>query len=571
MRMVQPYRRKFLWFFLLTGVAMTCYTSSPFIISKLIDHLVASHAADNTTMVLIALFALVRFIDEWVWRYAEAVVRSFLPELHESVRTNLLQRVLQKTHSFFVNSSSGQIGYWVNNATDMVRDIVSNVVWTIWVHAFSFTAAIIFLALASWKIALIYAVWIITLAFVLFFRGRKQAAMVEYRSEATSKVSGQVVDAVSNHLPVRTFNAQKHEVDSLRSLQNESIKRYRRAWTYGLHTNAFKGNSAAIVSAVAMAYTVFLYTQGEVSVGSIALFITYISSASETIWGLSAELDSFILNYGSLKNAVASLLPSPAERANGKTLKTKSLAVDFKNLSFAYPDQPKTYVLRDLTFNVAAGEHIGIVGHSGAGKSTIVGLLLGLHQPTSGELLYNSDRIGDLSLASVRRNCAYVPQDTSLFNRTIRENIMYGAGDVSDADLQIAATRAQSLDFIKALPEGFDSLVGERGVKLSGGQRQRIAITRAMLSRAPLVILDEATSALDSVSEQHIQAALAEVMKGRTAIVIAHRLSTLKHLDRIVVMDAGTVAETGTHDELIAQNGIYADLWRRQKDGFLGN
>lgn len=549
---------------------MTFYIATPYIVAHLIDALVAHKAASDIWQ-LIGFFIAARLFDEWFWRIAELVVWTFLPQLQESVRTVLFDDVLKKPHSFFVNTSSGQIGYWVNTATDMVRDIVENFIWTIWNTTFSFLVIFIFLAITSWQLAVIFGVWIVALVLVLYFRGRKQASMVAYRSEATSVVSGRVVDAVANHLPVRIFNAQKSEVEGLKPYQQESIQRYRRSWLYGLWTNAFKGNSAAIVSGGALALTVVLYMNGQVSVGSIALFITYISSASETIWALSAELDAFIRNFGTLKNATENLLTDKPERSGGHNLTTDKLAITFNKVQFAYPDQPGRAVLRDLTFNVAGGEHVGIVGHSGAGKSTIVGLLLGLYAPTGGELDFNGHNIADLSPASIRKNCAYVPQDTSLFNRTIRENIVYGAGKVSDDELQKAATRAQSLDFIQTLPQGFDSLVGERGIKLSGGQRQRIAITRAMLSRAPLVLLDEATSALDSVSEQSIQAAFAEVMKGRSAIVIAHRLSTLKHLDRIIVMDGGSVAETGTHDQLIAQNGIYADLWRRQKDGFLGN
>jgi len=568
--MLRPFRGKFVWFFILSAAGMTFYTATPYIAAKLIDALVA-HKAMTDIWQLIGFFIAARLLDEWLWRLGELVVWSFLPQLHESVRTALFDNVLKKPHDFFVNTSSGQIGYWINSATDMVRDVIENFIWAIWVNIFSFIVVFIFLAITSWQLAVIFAVWLITLVIVLYVRGKRQATMVAYRSEATSVVSGRVVDAVANHLPVRIFNAQNSEVNELKPFQQESIRRYRRAWLYGTWTNAFKGNSAAIVSGVALALTVYLYTQGQVSVGSIALFVTYISSASETIWALSAELDSLIRNFGTLKNAIENLLTDKPERSGGHDLKTDKLAITFNNVQFAYPDQPERAVLHDLSFTVAAGEHVGIVGHSGAGKSTIVSLLLGLHEPTGGELSFNGNNIADLSLASIRQNCAYVPQDTSLFNRTVRDNIVYGAGKVDDEALQMAASRAQALDFIKQLPKGFDSLVGERGVKLSGGQRQRIAITRAMLSHAPLVLLDEATSALDSVSEQRIQAALAEVMKNRSAIVIAHRLSTLKHLDRILVMDGGTVAETGTHDELIVHNGIYADLWRRQKDGFLGN
>lgn len=568
--MVQPFWRKFALFFITSGAGMACFVASPFVIAKLIDHLVLSHSADQTTWLLVGAFVVLRILDEWLWRIAEFLVMRFLPDLQESVRTRLFKNTLQKKHRFFVDTSSGQIGYWINNGTDMVRDITESFIWTIWNQSFSFAVTFTFLMVASWKLAIVFAVWIVILVAVLIYRGHRQAIMVESQSQINSEVTGRVVDAASNNLPVRVFDAQTKEVEDLAPHQQRLIKAYKQNWWYGIKTNSFKGNSATIASSVAITLVVYLYTKGEVSLGSIALFVTYITSASENIWTLSAAMNQFVRNYGSLKNTINNLVKGTPERTGGITLKVNSLEVAFHGLRFAYPDQPEKEVLRGVDFEVKTGERVGVVGHSGAGKSTIVGLLLGLHQPTGGELLFNGKDISKVSLASIRKNCAFVPQDTSLFNRTIRENITYGISrKVSNAEIKKAAERAQALSFIEALPNGFDSLVGERGVKLSGGQRQRIAITRAMLSQAPLVILDEATSALDSVSEQNIQRALNEVMKNRTAIVIAHRLSTLKHLDRIIVLDNGKVAETGSHDELVAQNGIYADLWRRQKNGFL--
>jgi ATP-binding cassette, subfamily B, bacterial len=210
------------------------------------------------------------------------------------------------------------------------------------------------------------------------------------------------------------------------------------------------------------------------------------------------------------------------------------------------------------------------VGHSGAGKTTLVGLLLHFYSTSKGEFKIGGVPVEDLTPAQMRELMAFVPQDTNLFNRTVAENIAYARPDAEMKDIVRAATEAQALDFIEKLPDGFDTVIGERGVKLSGGQRQRIAIARALLKNAPILILDEATSALDSVSEQAIQKAFVAAMKDRTAIVVAHRLSTLRHLDRIVVFEGGTIVEQGTHDELVAAEGLYADLWRRQKDGFIG-
>lgn len=566
----KPFRKRFILFFLCTAVALTSFTAAPFIIRNLINHLVEEQVVDTFIWVCIGLFVLLRFMDEWFWRIGEWIVLNFLPELHESVRTTLFRATMRKEHNFFVNANSGQIGFWINDAADKVRSVVEATVWSIWNRSFTFLVTSIFLAIASWKLALLFLVWIIALTAVLIIRGKQQARLAEIDSEAGSVVSGRIVDAMANSLPVRVFDAHEYEVAALKGPQSAYIRKWRRQWKYGWYTNMFKGNSAAVVSAFALIMVVWMYANGEVRIGDIALFVTYLTSAGETIWDLSFSLNTYIRDYGALKNAITNLLHPADERRAGIELQADKLRVSLQNVDFAYPDQPAQPVLSDLSFTIKEGERVGVVGHSGAGKSTLVSLLLGLHEPTGGRFLYNDQDVTELSLASVRRVCGYVPQDTSLFNRTIRENILYGMPHIDDKTLYAAAERAQAHGFIQNLPNGYDSLVGERGVKLSGGQRQRIAIARAMLSAAPFIILDEATSALDSMSEQHIQKALSEVMKGRTALVIAHRLSTLKHLDRIIVLDKGRVAEEGTHDQLLKRGGIYADLWRRQKDGFLG-
>ncbi len=568
--MLKPFRKRFVLFFLCTAIALISFTATPFIIRNLINHLVEQRVVDTFVWVCIGLYTLLRFMDEWFWRIGEWIVLRFLPELHESVRTTLFRAIMHKEHHFFVNANSGQIGFWINDAAEKVRSVVEATVWSIWNRLFSFLVTAIFLAVASWKLALLFLAWIIALTIVLIIRGKQQARLAEIDSEAGSVVSGRVVDAMANSLPVRVFDAHEYEATALKGPQSEYIRKWRRQWTYGWYTNMFKGNSAALVSGIALILVVWMYTNGEVRIGDIALFVTYITSAGETIWDLSFSLNTYIRDYGALKNAVINLLHPADERSGGIELRANKLHVDLQGVTFAYRDQSDQLVLSDLSFAIKSGERVGVVGHSGAGKSTLVSLLLGLHEPTGGRLLYNDQDVTELSLASVRRACGYVPQDTSLFNRTIRENIVYGMPHIDDKALHAAAKRAQAHAFIQDLPDGYDSLVGERGVKLSGGQRQRIAIARAMLSPAPFIILDEATSALDSVSEQHIQKALSEVMEGRTALVIAHRLSTLKHLDRIIVLDKGRVAEEGTHDQLLKHGGIYADLWKRQKDGFLG-
>jgi ATP-binding cassette subfamily B protein len=259
-----------------------------------------------------------------------------------------------------------------------------------------------------------------------------------------------------------------------------------------------------------------------------------------------------------------------ADDANAKPLAVTEGRIDFENLRFRYPDAPKDdYVFEDLNLHIPAGQRVGLVGRSGSGKTTLTKLLLRLDDVQEGRVLVDGQDVSHCTQQSLRRQVAYVPQVALLFHRSIRENIAYGKPDATDEEIRRAAEEANALEFIERLPDGFDTMVGERGVKLSGGQRQRVAIARAILVDAPILVLDEATSALDSESEALVQGALENLMRGRTSIVVAHRLSTVASLDRIVVLAHGEVVEDGTHHELVERGGEYASLWNRQTGGFL--
>ncbi|HUC90355.1 MAG TPA: ABC transporter ATP-binding protein [Patescibacteria group bacterium] len=568
----RPYRRRMIAFFSIVSLGISCWALAPFVISRLIDYLPKANGFDSRIWWFVIAFALLRFADEWFWRVGDAVMRTMLPQIMTSAREHLFKRVMQHDYSFFVNSSSGQLGHWINEATRIVDDVIESTIWSIWPMALNFLLSFILLFTVGAQVALIFFAWIVLLVIFLVKTGGTLSRLSSRNSQAKSKASGIVVDALTNYLAVRTFGASQREDQAIIAANQKIIKAHRKSWGYAIFTHIVKGNSAALVSGICLGVAVWLFIDGKTPLGGIVLLITYITQVSQQVWELGWQMNNYFRNFGEMRNILDGLLnteDNPTFRGQTRVKLTAKPSIKFDNVTFAYPERPNRPTIQNLELTIEHGQKIGIVGHSGAGKTTLIALLLGFYYSNKGTVQFGEKDIRDMPEQQWRELVSYVPQDTSLFNRTVRENIAYAKTNATDQEIEQAAIKAQAKEFIDALPEGMNTVIGERGVKLSGGQRQRIAIARAILRDAPIMILDEATSALDSASEQAIQSALAEAMKGKTVIVVAHRLSTLRHLDKIAVLEDGHVKEAGSHDQLIKHDGIYADLWQRQRDGFI--
>jgi ATP-binding cassette subfamily B protein len=384
-------------------------------------------------------------------------------------------------------------------------------------------------------------------------------------------VVGELVDSLSNHSNVRIFGRKSQENLRMMPFFDTQAKAYYSLNIYSIMLYCIQGGLIAIM----MGFTVFalvkLYGKGLVTIGDFALILGLSMETGHMTWFLMSEVDHFNKAAGKCKQSLISLIV-PLEiqdKADTAALNCTHGQITFDNVKFHYKGTEPLF--QNKSIEIKAGQKVGLVGYSGGGKSTFVNLILRLYDVTDGAILIDGQDIRDVTQDSLRENIAMIPQDPSLFHRSLMENIRYGRADSTDEEVIEAAKKAHAHEFISTLPQGYDSLVGERGVKLSGGQRQRIAIARAILKNAPILILDEATSQLDSVTESLIQESLWELMQNKTTIVIAHRLSTLLHMDRILVFDKGKINEDGTHSELLAKAGLYTSLWDAQVGGFLGD
>ena len=390
------------------------------------------------------------------------------------------------------------------------------------------------------------------------------------RKNMIAELNGATADVISNNLVVKTFAREEYEQRSIGTYANKYRMVYRRDFRWMSLEGSGRLFLMASVQIITIAIMAQLLFAGAIELGVAVFIVAYLQRVASQIFGLGELVNGYDKVFLQAAPMTEILMQDDTivDKKSARPFHVTEGVVALRDVSYHYPDSNEV-VLDALTLVIPAGQKLGIAGRSGAGKTTITKLLLRFDDITSGSLTIDGQEIRDCSQTSLREAVAYVPQEPLLFHRSLRENIAYGKLDATDAEIRRAASQAYALEFIEKLPQGLDTIVGERGVKLSGGQRQRIAIARAILKDAPILVLDEATSALDSESEMLIQRALEKLMKGRTSIVIAHRLSTIAKLDRIVVVSEGKIAEDGTHDALLAKKGIYEKLWRRQSGGFI--
>lgn len=558
---------------LLTGIGtIFVIYIPPLLLAKLLGRFNGeTTVAPSEIVPYVLLIGLFWLIGEALWRIAfHFLIKTEVASI-KRLYAGAMEELLQKDVDFFNNNFAGAL-------TRRVSAYGSNFVRFTDTLAFNVSPSvipIIFVSVVLWQ----YSPWLV--AGLLVMMGiavavalpliLKRARLVKKREDANTVLIGHVADTISNAPAVISFGKEDYELKIHRANTEDYANKVDKSFMFeNLRIDILLSPIYVISNILGISIALLLGTS-PLQIEAILVAFAYFAGVTRSMW----EFNFIYRNIESSLTEAATftelLLESPkiVDKPDANKLKVESGAISFDKVSFNYHENSEDGLFQDFDLHIQPGEKVGLVGHSGGGKTTITKLLLRFMDINDGEITVDGQNIANVTQKSLREVISYVPQEPLLFHRSLADNIRYAKDDATITEVKQAAKLAHAQEFIDELPEGYDTLVGERGVKLSGGQRQRVAIARAMIKDAPILLLDEATSALDSESERLIQDALWKLMEDKTTIVIAHRLSTIQKMDRIIVLDKGKIVEQGSHKELLANNGSYAKLWAHQSGGFL--
>lgn len=571
---IKPYRLAFFSLFLFSlGRVVFSNSIGGYVYKNIVDTLNNNNLSvdlryDIALSLLMAIgssYATSMFIT----RYLETIQIRFLPNAIKDIYDFSFRKLMLHSYGFYSNSFAGSLVAKVKRFAKSFDTISNTIVQNFWSTIVIIIGSSVMLYFQSKILALYFIIWCLIYSIIITFFVREKVKIDIKRAEADSRLTGVLADSLTNVSNIKTFSAFVKEFLYFQEATSFLRNRIYIAHRFSTIRHAFQA-LLMIGFHIFILYTMFnLWKDGEITVGVFVMAYVYLIGIIDRIWDLSSGLTNFMEALTDAQEMVT-IFETEIEvkdPVSPEKSRIKDGAIEFKNVSFSYKEGAD--VLDNFNFKINKGEKVGLVGHSGSGKSTITKLILRFADANEGEILIDGQNIAHITQDDLRKSISYVPQESILFHRTIKENIGYAKDGATDEEIKKAAEFAHAHEFIEKMQKGYDTLVGERGVKLSGGERQRVSIARAMLKDAPILILDEATSSLDSISESYIQDAFEKLMKDKTTIVIAHRLSTVQKMDRIIVLDKGKIVEEGTHTELLEKNGFYASLWNHQTGSFL--
>lgn len=546
-------------------------TFSPYTLKLIIDHAVSFEGSREK--VFEAWPYVFAYIFLWVilsvaMRLLDWVKLKLFPQLRRDIMTKMFHYLSQHANEYFQNNFAGSLINKIANMQNGVIEIMT-VLDDLYAQLLGIVVAIISLLFIHPVFAVILVIWMVIFLVITYFFLKPIQALSHVFSESKTVVIGKMVDSISNIANIRLFARQKYENKYIGQSIEDAVQKDMAMQRKIIVMRVGWDISIIFLMTCNVLLLLYLYRNAFVSIGDFTFIIILTTSVLWNLWFLASQFVSFSEQLGLCKEALSIIIQPHGivDAMDAKPLSVTKGKIEFNDVTFNYDEGSCLFKNKNIV--IEGGQKIGLVGFSGSGKSSFVNLILRLFEVESGAILIDNQNINHVTQDSLREQIALIPQDITLFHRSLMENIRFGQLEASEAEVIEASKKAHCHEFISELSEGYASMVGERGIKLSGGQRQRIAIARAILKNAPLLIMDEATSSLDSITEQYIQEALGFLMQNKTTIVIAHRLSTLSKMDRILVFHKGVIVEDGTHESLIAEGAHYARMWQMQAGGFL--
>lgn len=550
-------------FLIIVVIASLEIALSPYVLKIIID--TATQYADNATMFLHAVtyaavfYVLLTIIHNFAMRAYHYICLKLFPKLRTEISVALFDHLTKHSVSFFQRNFSGDLANKVQNVSDGVESIIQNMNRYVLANFVTLIISLILLTTVHLFFAIVLLLWGIAYVLNGYYMARKTASIAHDFSRANSHLTGQLVDSITNILSAKIFSNVSFEtnrIDGAVSAVGDQDKRLQRQIMWA---DFYQNMIFTVLIAFLMAGLIYGRVYGSITVGDFAFILGLSITIATMVNGLTKAMPDLAREIGKCQQALnAIIVPHDIQDIEGASeLRVTRGEISYNAVNFSYD---KNKLFENFNLKIKEKQKVGLVGYSGAGKTTLINLLFRLYEIQSGEILIDGQNINSVSRDSLTKSIALIPQQPELFNRSLMDNIRYGDTTASDEDVYKAAQLAKCHDFISQIPEGYQAMVGEKGIKLSGGQRQRIAIARAILKDAPILILDEATSSLDSATEREIQDALQFVMADKTVIVIAHRLSTIMAMDRILFFEAGKIVEDGTVAELQVKNGSFARL-----------